>query len=262
MDENSFILVDANQCLSHKDKSLPETFRLRAWIINEGTFYNSYREDTGIKAENGLVFKDYPWNNNKFICDLTSYLSKEPSNGDKILIGVNLFVDGILTGAQGRTRFKQSLFLTENEASEKIDHSIKQYLSENNLEISEDSMNHASEKIKNDWLDIFTSYIVPDTFTSTRFESAIKEIIDKQKQQESLTIQSAKEQIEVLTDYIKELELEARNTKIKHQMEITNLQAQLSSKSSMNIKEWMCVTCTFFNPMNNSDCSMCGAKKS
>src|SRR5947207_14907126 len=112
-DGTNFVLVDVNPCANHKDMSIAETFKLRTWIIEEGMLYNSYRNDTGTNADNGLIFKNSPWHNNQFVCELTPYFRGE---ANELLIGVNLFADGVLTNAQGRMRFRKAPIIEPEEA--------------------------------------------------------------------------------------------------------------------------------------------------
>ena len=124
-DGNSYVIVDSDPCMNHKNKSLAETFRLRTWIIDEGMLYNSYREDTGTEVEHGLIFKDSPWHNNQFVCDLSSYLQKF---SHELLVGVNLFADGVLTNAQGRMRFKKAMTIEPEVLYQRMNATVKKYL--------------------------------------------------------------------------------------------------------------------------------------
>jgi len=70
------------------------------------------------------------------------------------------------------------------------------------------------------------------------------------------------EQVRVLTDHIKELEVEARRSQVRHQTELAALRAQLQkAKADTKPAEWACGVCTFVNPNDNAKCSMCATDR-
>jgi len=75
----------------------------------------------------------------------------------------------------------------------------------------------------------------------------------------------AMEQVRVLTEHIKELEIEARRAQVRHQTEIAALRAQLQKQAKggdgAKSAEWACTVCTFLNPADKAKCSMCTAAR-
>lgn len=99
--------MDSNKCERHKNTLTPETFKLRIWIIEEGLFYNSRRNDTGVNVEQALPFKIYPYNDCYLACDFGFYLQNETRGR----IGMNLFADDVLTNAKGELDFTRDIML-------------------------------------------------------------------------------------------------------------------------------------------------------
>lgn len=283
MDGSSFVIADANPCLSHKDKSVAGTFRLRTWIVDEGLLYNSYREDTGTNVEHGLVFKNSPWHYNQYICDLSSFLLNEKLD---VLVGVNLFADGILTNAQGRMRFKKAPPSDPEEAFQRMNAAIRKSLSQNKDIINPEAyVESVEKKIKDEWL---VSFAIAFPEFSSKFEIAVQKAVkaidddrrahERQERQQTMTslqraedqAKDAMEQVRVLSEYIKELEIEARRAQIRYQTEIAALRAQLQRQPMVNLShssvsnkptEWACTVCTFLNPIDKVKCSMCTAAR-
>jgi rubrerythrin len=279
VDGASSVIVLTSPCVTHKDVRA-ETFRLRAWVIDEGVLYNSYREDTGTTPETGLAFKPSPWHFGQFVCDLTPYLQRE--SAAEIPVGVNLFADGVLTAAQGRIRFRRAPQVDGGELSKRMDGFVRRALAQNkDLADPGAYVESVERELKDEWLMAFAD---PPSEPSARFDLAVRQAVrssddsrrahERHERQQTMTAlqraeeqaKDAMEQVRVLTEHIKELEIEARRTQVRHQTEIAALRAQIQkTKSGGDAKggptEWACSVCTFLNPMDKPKCSMCTAAR-
>jgi hypothetical protein len=270
------VILDSVPCVAHKDANRAETFRLRTWIIDEGYMYNSYRDDTGTSPETGLVFKPSPWHFNQFICDLTPYLQRESL--PEVPVGVNLFADGVLTNAQGKVRFKKAPQLEPAELQKRLNAAVRKSLQANKDLADPGSYVEPVERELKEWLEAFAT--APSEY-SAKFETAVRQAIrsyddsrrqhERHERQQTMTAlqraedqaKDAMEQVRVLTEHIKELEIEARRAQVRHQTEIAALRAQLQKQNkggdSGKSGEWACTVCTFLNPADKVKCSMCTA---
>jgi len=237
--------------------------------------YNSYREDTGTSPTAGLVFTPSPWHFGQFQCDLTRYLDKEQIA--EIPVGVNLFADGVLTLAQGRIRFQKVPQVPQAELSKRLGVAVRTSLSQ--IKELNDPAAYAEfvESELKSWLPAFA---IPPTEHSAKFDAAVRQAVKgnddnrraherSERQQQMTATQRAEEQareamdqVKVLTDHIKELELEARRSQVRHQTEMAALRAQIQKvKADTKPAEWSCTACTFVNPNDNAKCSMCTAAR-
>jgi hypothetical protein len=235
--------------------------------------YNSYREDTGTAPTSGLAFVASPWHVGQFVCDLSKYLEKEQLA--EVPVGVNLFADGVLTAAQGRIRFQKTPQFPQAELNKRLGLAVRTSLSQ--IKELNDPAAYVSlvETELKSWLPAFAT---PPTEPSTKFDAAVRQAVKgnddnrraherSERQQQMTATQRAEEQareamdqIKVLTDHIKELELEARRSQVRHQTEMAALRAQIQKvKSDSKPAEWACTACTFVNPNDNAKCSMCAA---
>lgn len=274
VDGSSVVVLSTTPCLSHRDANA-ETFRLRAWVIDEGLVYNSYREDTGTSPSSGLAFVPSPWHHGQFVCDLSKYLEKEQAA--QVPVGVNLFADGVLTAAQGIIRFQKTPQIPQAELSKRLGVAVRSALAQVK-EISEPaSYAEFVETELKSWLPAFAT---PPAEPSAKFEAAVRQAVKgsdenrraherSERQQQMTSLQRAEEQareameqVRVLTDHIKELEVEARRSQVRHQTELAALRAQLQkAKADTKPAEWACGVCTFVNPNDNAKCSMCATAR-
>jgi len=271
--------LECGPCVVHKDANRAETFRLRVWVIDEGYMYNSYRDDTGTSPEQGLVFKPSPWHFNQFFCDLTPYLQRETLS--EVPVGVNLFADGVLTNAQGKVRFKKAAQIDSAELSRRMHAAVRKSLQANkDLADPASYVDLVERELKDGWLEAFAT---APSEPSAKFEMAVRQAIrtcddsrrahERHERQQTMTAlqraeeqaKDAMEQVRVLTEHIKELEIEARRAQVRHQTEIAALRAQLQKQAkggdSGKPTEWACTVCTFLNPMDKPKCSMCTAAR-
>jgi rubrerythrin len=278
VDGSNAVILDAVPCVAHKDTNRAETFRLRVWIIDEGYMYNSYRDDTGTSPETGLVFKLSPWHANQYICDLTPYLQRESL--PEVPVGVNLFADGVLTNAQGKVRFKKAPQLEPTELSKRLNAAVRKSLQANKDLADPGSYVEPVEREMKEWLEAFAT--APSEY-SAKFDAAVRQAVrnyddsrrahERHERQQTMTAlqraeeqaKDAMEQVRVLTEHIKELEIEARRAQVRHQTEIAALRAQLQKQAkggdSGKSSEWACTVCTFLNPADKVKCSMCTAAR-
>jgi len=274
------VILLTNTCMAHKDSNRAETFRLRAWIIDEGWTYNSYREDTGTTPEQGLVFRPSPWHFNTFVCDLSSYLQKESMA--EIPVGVNLFADGVLTNAQGKVRFRRNPGMEPAELSRRMEAAVRRALASNkDLADPAPYVEPVMRELKEGWLDAFATVPGNEAEPSAKFEAAVRQAIkgcddsrkahERQERQQTMTAlqraeeqaRDAMEQVRVLTEHIKELEIESRKAQVRHQTELATLRAQFQKAKVGDNKqtEWACTVCTFLNSMEKVKCTMCTAAR-
>jgi hypothetical protein len=247
------------------------------WVIDEGMVYNSYRDDTGTGPEQGLMFKPSPWHFNQFVCDLTSYLQRETLS--EVPVGVNLFADGVLTAAQGKLRFKRAPQVELAELTRRMDAAVRRVLA-GNKDLADPSayVDPVERELKDGWLEAFAQ---PPSEPSVRFELAVRQAVrscddnrrtsERHERQQTMTAlqraeeqaKDAMEQVRVLTEHIKELEIEARRAQVRHQTEMAALRAQIQKAKVGDTKqnEWACSVCTFLNPTDKPKCSMCTATK-
>jgi len=261
-------------CPQHRE-ALPDSFRLRVWIIDEGLVYNSYREDTGTVATAGLPFVPSPWHVGQFVCDLTRYLEREQAA--EIPVGVNLFADGVLTLAQGRIRFQKVPQVALAELSKRLGVAVRTSLAQIK-ELHEPAA--YSEFVEGELKSWLPAFATPPTEPSAKFDAAVRQAVKgnddnrraherSERQQQMTATQRAEEQareamdqVKVLSDHIKELELEARRSQVRHQTEMAALRAQIQkAKADTKPAEWSCAACTFVNPNDNAKCSMCAAAR-
>jgi len=276
VDGASSVILLTSPCPTHIGEATRfESFRLRAWVIDEGMLYNSYRDDTGTAPEQGLVFKPSPWHFNQFLCDLTAYLQRETLA--EVPVGVNLFADGVLTSAQGTIRFRKSPQVEQPELSRRLDTAVRKALAQNrDLADPGAFVEPVKGELKDGWLEAFSQ---PPTEASARFEAAVRQAVkncddhrranEKHERQQTMTAlqraeeqaKDAMEQVRVLTEHIKELEIEARRAQVRHQTELATLRAQIQKAKVGDTKqtEWACTVCTFLNSMDKAKCSMCTA---
>jgi len=272
----SVILLSA-QCFSHKDSNRAETFRLRVWVIDEGWTYNSYRDDTGTNPEQGLLFRSSPWHHNVFVCDLSAYLQKESLA--EVPVGVNLFADGVLTNAQGKIRFRKAPTVDMVELTRRLEAAVRQVLAQNR-ELADPGAYVApvTSELKEAWLELFAT---APSEPSAKFEAAVRQATrscddgrrahERQERQQTMTAlqraedqaRDATEQVRVLTEHIKELEIESRKAQVRHQTELAALRAQIQKAKVGDAKqtEWACTVCTFLNPVDKVKCGMCTAAR-
>lgn len=269
-----FVLLKTAPCASHRDANAA-AFRLRAWVIDEGMMYNSYREDTGTSPAQGLAFSPSPWHESEYVCDLTKYLEKESML--EVPVGVNLFADGYLTSAQGKIRFRKAPQVPQGELSKRLGIAVRTELS-SIKEITEPVVyqEFVETELKS-WLQAFT---FPPAGHSEKFETAVRQAVrgsdesrrsrERGERQQTMTAlqraeeqaREATEQVRALTEHIKELELEARRSQVRHQNELAALRAQLQKvKADTRPAEWACSVCTFVNPNDNAKCSMCATAR-
>jgi len=271
------VILLTGTCMAHKDSNRAETFRLRAWIIDEGWTYNSYREDTGTNPETGLLFKSSPWHFNTFFCDLSSYLQRESLA--EIPVGVNLFADGVLTNAQGKVRFRKAPAMEAGELTRRMEAAVRRALSLNK-DLADPSVyvEPVMRELKEGWLEAFTT---APAEPSAKFEAAVRQATrncddsrrahERQERQQTMTAlqraeeqaRDAMEQVRVLTEHIKELEIESRKAQVRHQTELAALRAQIQKAKVGDNKqtEWACTVCTFLNSMEKVKCTMCTAPR-
>jgi len=262
---SSVTLITA-PCVYHREATTPEAFRLRVWIIDEGWTYNSYREDTGTSPSAGLKFVLSPWNSGQFTCDLTKYLEREQTA--EVSVGVNLFADGALTNACGKFKFQRTDQLSPAELSKRMSSAVRSSLSQiQELADPAAYSDHVESELKI-WLPQFSN---PPLEPSAKFDAAVKEAVkgcNSNRSQQTMTVlqrteeqaRQAMEQVRVLTEHIKELEVEARRAQVRHQTEMAALRAQIQrAKTENKPADWSCTMCTFVNPNDNAKCSMCGA---
>jgi len=287
VDGSSFVILEAAGCAPHKDATR-ERFRVRTWIIDEGMLYNSYRDDTGTDPAQGLPCKPSPWHYSQFVCDLSAYLQKETTA--EVPVGLNLFSDSVLTNAQGRMRFKKAQPVDQAELTRRLENAVRLSL-QLNKDLADPAayLEPVSRELKELWLDAFA---FPPNEPSGKFESAVRGAIracddnrrahERHERQQTMTAlqraeeqaRDAMEQVRVLTEHIRELEIEARRADNRHQTEIASLRAQLqragtNSGSSAGGKgggkdvghatEWACTVCTFLNTADKPKCAMCTA---
>jgi hypothetical protein len=270
IDGSSAVVLSTAPCQSHRDAGA-ETFRLRAWIIDEGLVYNSYREDTGTSSLTGLAFVPSPWHFGQLVCDLSKYLEKEQAK--EIPVGVNLIADGALTSAQGIIRYQKTPQLPQAELNQRLGIAVRSALSQiKELNEPASYVEYVEGELKY-WLPAFA---IPPTEPSAKFEAAVRQAVKgkednrrsyerSERQQQMTSLQRAEEQareameqVRVLTDHIKELEVEARRSQVRHQTELAALRAQIQKvKTDAKPAEWACGVCTFVNPNDNAKCSMC-----
>jgi vacuolar-type H+-ATPase subunit I/STV1 len=238
--------------------------------------YNSYREDTGTSASQGLQFVASPWHVGQYACDLSKYLSKEEAAD--VPVGVNLFADGALTSAQGRIRFQKTPQVAPAELAKRLDVAVRATLSQiKEVHHPEAYVEHVENELKS-WLPAF---VTPPAEPSVRFEAAVRQAVkscdenrrnhERSERQQTMTaLQRAEEQareamdqVRVLTEHIKELEVEARRSQVRHQTELAALRAQIQKAKSDSGKpaEWACTVCTFVNPADNAKCAMCATAR-
>jgi len=274
VDGSSAVVLSTAPCSQHREANA-ESFRLRAWIIDEGLVYNSYREDTGTSPVAGLPFVPSPWHMGQFVCDLTEYLKREQAA--QVPVGVNLFADGALTSAQGIIRFQKMPQVSQSELSKRLGVAVRTALAQiKELNEPASYAEYVESELKN-WLPAFAT---PPTEPSAKFDAAVRQAVkgrddnrralDTEKRQQQMTAlqraeeqaREAMEQVRVLTDHIKELEVEARRSQVRHQTEMAALRAQLQkAKSDTKPAEWACPVCTFVNPNDNAKCSMCATAR-
>jgi len=237
--------------------------------------YNSYREDTGTTPSTGLVFVASPWHSSQFLCDLSKYLEKESLA--QIPVGVNLFADGVLTSAQGVIRFQKTPQYSQAELSKRLGIAVRTSLAQ--IKEIQDPASYSGlvESELKSWLPEFAT---PPTEPSAKFDAAVRQAVKgnddnrraherSERQQQMTSLQRAEEQareaidqVRVLTEHIKELEVEARRSQVRHQTELAALRAQIQkAKSDTKPAEWACVVCTFVNPNDNAKCSMCATAR-
>jgi len=222
-------------------------------------------------------FKQSPWHYNQFVCDLTSYLQRETLA--EVPVGVNLFADGVLTAAQGKVRFKKAPQVDMAELSRRMDAAVRRALAQNkDLADPGVYVEPVEKELKEGWLDAFSQ---PPGEPSARFEAAVRQAVrncddgrrahERHERQQAMTAlqraeeqaRDAMEQVRVLTEHIKELEIEARRAQVRHQTELATLRAQIQKAKVGDAKqtEWACSVCTFLNPMDKPKCSMCTAAR-
>jgi len=270
-------LVNLNTapCIYHKECTAPESFRLRVWIIDEGWTYNSYRDDTGTSPSAGLTFYPSPWHNGQFVCDLTKYLEREQAA--EVPVGVNLFADGALTNACGKIRCQRTPQPSPAELSKRMSAAIRSSLSQIRELSDPAAYQETAENELKGWLSLFSN---PPTEPSAKFDAAVQQAVkgrddnrrahERSERQQTMTglqraeeqAREAMEQVRVLTDHIKELEVEARRSQVRHQTDMAALRAQLQkTKTENKPADWACAACTFVNPNDNAKCSMCGSAR-
>lgn len=274
IDGSSAVVLSTAPCQPHKDANA-ETFRLRAWIIDEGLVYNSYREDTGTSPGAGLAFVPSPWHAGQFVCDLTKYLEKEQAA--QIPVGVNLFADGALTSAQGIIRYQKTPQVSQSELSRRLGVAVRNSLGQIK-DISEPaSYTEFVETELKSWLPAFAT---PPAEPSLKFDAAVRQAVKgsddnrraherSERQQQMTSLQRAEEQareameqLKIMTEHIRELEVEARRSQVRHQTELAALRAQIQKvKSDTKPAEWECPACTFVNPNDNAKCCMCATSR-
>jgi len=274
IDGSSAAVLSTAPCALHRDAN-SETFRLRAWIIDEGLVYNSYREDTGTSPAAGLAFVPSPWHSGQFVCDLTKYLEKEQLS--QIPVGVNLFADGVLTSAQGIIRFQKAPQVAPAELNKRFGVAVRTALSQIK-EINEPAS--YAEYVETELKSWLPSFAIPSAEPSVKFDAAVRQAVKgsdenrraherSERQQQMTALQRAEEQareameqVKVLTDHIRELEVEARRSQVRHQTELAALRAQIQKvKADTKPAEWACGVCTFVNPNDNAKCSMCATAR-
>jgi len=272
VDGTPAVVLVTGSCPSHKDADRAETFRLRAWIIDEGWTYNSYRDDTGTSPEAGLAFQPSLWHYNQFVCDLTSFLQRESLA--EVPVGVNLFADGVLTAAQGKMRFRKAPQADQAELSRRLGAAVRKSLQQNR-DVGDPAAyaEPVERELKDAWLGAF---VMPPTEPSAKFDAAVRQAVknvddhrrahERHERQQTMTAlqraeeqaKDAMEQVRVLTEHIKELEIEARRAQVRHQTEMASLRAQLQkAKAGEKPTEWACSVCTFLNPVDSAKCQMC-----
>jgi hypothetical protein len=238
---------------------------------------NSYRDDTGTSPEAGLTFKPSPWHWNQFVCDLTSYLQRESLS--EVPVGVNLFADGVLhTTALGKMRFRKAAQVDQAELSRRLVAAIRRSLQQNRDVADPAAYVEAVEReLRDAWSPIFIS---APSEPAAKFDAAVRQAVkniddgrrahERQERQQTMTAlqraeeqaKDAMEQVRVLSEHIKELEIEARRTQVRHQTELAGLRAQLQQKNKgggggEKATEWSCSVCTFVNPVDSAKCQMC-----
>jgi hypothetical protein len=127
------------------------------------------------------------------------------------------------------------------------------------------------------WLPAFAN---PSAEPSAKFDAAVRQAVkgcddnrrahDRAERQQTMTAlqraeeqaREAMEQVRVLTEHIKELEVEARRSQVRHQTELAALRAQIQKPRTENKPaDWACTVCTFVNPNDNAKCSMCATAR-
>jgi hypothetical protein len=270
VDGSPAVVLLTSSCQAHKDTNV-ETFRLRAWIIDEGIMYNSYREDTGTSPAAGLAFVPSPWHTGQLVCDLSKFLEKESAS--QVPVGVNLFADGALTSAQGIIRFSKTAQVSQAELNKRHSAAVRAALS--HIKDISDPASYAEsvESELKSWVPAFAS---PPTEPSNKFEAAVRQAVKgsdenrralerNERQQQMTALQRAEaqareaiEQVKVMADLIKDLEMEGRRKEVHFQTELAALRAQNQKlKAGLKPAEWACAVCTFVNPNDNAKCSMC-----
>lgn len=262
-----YVALNTVNCPSHKQAN-EEAFRLRVWVIEEGTFYNSYRDDTGDKPEDGLAFTASPFFNNEFICDLSKHLEKETA--EVVPLGLQLFIDGGL-GALSNMKFQKSTEIQQAELNERLTNAIKKTL-DNQADLSNKdtyAMYVEKELKENNWLESFV--IVPEK-EAPKFDAAVIKAIkvydDARLAQERAAMldnlsatqraqneaKFALEQNDLLREQIKDLEAQTAKVAIRHQSELSALRAELQKAAG----SYHCSQCTFLNPVSQKACGVCG----
>jgi len=280
VDSTPSVVLLTSPCVTHNDANRAETFKLRAWIIDEGMVYNSYREDTGTAPETGLAFKPSPWHLNQFVCDLSSYLQRETLA--EVPVGLNLFADGVLTLAQGKMKFRKAPHVEMAELTRRFGAAVRKSLGQiKELADPGAYADPVERELKEAWLEHFT---MPSAEPSAKFEAAVRQAArnhddgrrahERHERQATMTAlqraeeqaKDAMEQVRVLTEHIKELEIEARRSQVRHQTELAALRAQIQkakvggSVAVGDVKaatEWACTVCTFLNSVDKPKCTMC-----
>jgi len=274
VDGSASVILLTAPCQQHRDANA-DAFRLRAWIIDEGIMYNSYREDTGTASTGGLVFVASPWHAGQFVCDLTRYLEKEQLAD--IPVGVNLFADGVLTAAQGRIRFQKTPQFPPAELSKRLGVAVRAALSQIK-ELNEPAA--YAEFVEGELKSWLPAFATPPSEYSVKFDTDVRQAVkgsddnrrahERSERQQTMTAlqraeeqaREATEQVRVLTEHIKELEVEARRSQVRHQNELAALRVQIQKvKADTKPAEWACAVCTFVNPNDNAKCSMCATAR-
>jgi len=270
---SSFVVLSTAPCITHREANA-ESFRLRAWIIDEGWTYNSYREDTGTSPLQGLIFVASPWHVGEFVCDLCQYMKQEQA---EVPVGTNLFADGVLTVAQGTIRFQRPESVPQAELTKRLGQAVRTTLSQ--IKELNDPTAYA-EFVENE-LKVWTpAFANPPTTYSAKFDAAVRQAMkgydenrrahERSERQQTMTAlqraeeqaREAMEQVRVLTEHIKELEVEARRSQVRHQTELAALRAQVQkAKADTKPADWACSVCTFVNPNDNAKCSMCATAR-
>jgi hypothetical protein len=219
-----------------------------------------------------LTFKPSPWHYNQFVCDLTQYLQKESLA--EIPVGVNLIADGALTAAQGKIRFRKAPQVDQAELGGRLGAAVRRSLQQNRDVADPAAYAEAVEReLKDNWL---SQFVIVPTEPSAKFDAAVRRAVktiddnrrahERHERQQTMTaLQRAEEQakdamdqVRVLSEHIKELEIEARRAQVRHQTELAALRAQLQkAKAGEKPTEWACSVCTFLNPVDGAKCQMC-----